>query len=754
MEFNLLNLLMVLLLAAVCGGLFARFGYPALMGEMLAGMVFGPMLLGWIHGSEGLSLLAEIGVFLMMLYIGIEVDHRDLMKASWAGLMAAAGGFFVPFVAGFIVMRIFFAHDITSSLFVGLVMGITSLATKSRALMELKLLGTRFANVLLAAALVCDTLGLVVFAGITGLAGTSGAGVGGVLLVLVKALAFFGIATLIGIQVFPWIGRLFRVLGFTERTTNFTLVILVGLVFAEMAEIAGLHSIIGAFFAGLFIREEVLKRKVSHEVSALVRDVSLGFLAPVFFVSAGFKIDLSILWNSPSFVLILLGVALFAKLTGTMIFCLFAKVGWREGLAIGAGMNGQGAVAIIVAEIALEMGLVDESLYSLLVMLAFFTTGLEPFLLKLSGLWLKRSGVLTRSDDDRRLILIASASPLARLMARELAVTEKVLLIDTNANLVQAAQAEGFSALQGNVLNEDLLDLAGAAGARVFIAMTANHEVNRLSSTMAREMFGVPQVWSWPQMGVPALPPGGNATDTSSGDGVAPGQAARWNDWIVRKEVSPVAVNIVQPMRGTNFSGILIEHKLFPLVVERKGRRIPAVVADDLLPGDILHGIRREERPAEPDVFTELLRACPVVDVSGRVDYLDVFRRAAEVLSPGIGLPPDTIVDLLKRREEESSTVVTDGLAIPHVIIDGDQPVALAVVRCRDGVVFPGADAAAPVRFIFTIIGARSARNLHLRILSAIAQLFQNTAFEDLITVAPDEESVRRVILEARRRRT
>ncbi len=747
MELSLINLLLVLLLAAVGGAVVSRLGYPSMMGEMVAGIIFGPMLLGWVQDSAGLHLLAEIGVFLMMLYIGIEVDHRDLMKASWSGLLAALGGFMIPMIAGYWAVSHFYGKSLEAGLFIGLAMGITSLATKSRALIELKLLGTRVANVLLAAALVCDTLALVVFAGIIGFAESASPDLMQVLVVLIKAALFFGVAILIGLRVFPLIGELFRKLKFTERTTNFTLVIMIGLFFAELAELAGLHSIIGAFIAGLFIREEVLKRKVSHEVSGMVHDVSIGFLAPVFFVSAGFKVDISVLWTDAAFLFMLVGIALVTKVLGTWLFYAPTRRGWREGLVIGAGMNGQGAVAIIIAEIGFQMGLITQSIFSTLIFMAFFTTALEPVFLKAGARWLRRRDALVRADDGRKMILIAGATPLARSLGRELAKSEPVCLLDNNRNLVQTANMEGLHALQGNILNEDFFDVAGAAQARVFLAMTTNQEVNRIASTQARNMFGVPQSWMWPAP-APAIatPPGGLPVSENLPMGLS-----AWNEWITTKAVEPVSFSMTRSLVVDSFDGMVNLLQVMPLTIERDGQRYPAMVMDELRKGDVVVGIRHRAGPEDRDIFEELIAGCPVLDVEGRVDAGALFAKAGEKLSPLVGLPPEEVAALLMAREEESTTVVAPGLAIPHVILEGDQPVAMLVARSRDGTSFPG-QGDTPVQFTFVIIGSRQARNLHLRILSAIAQLYQKPGFEDMLTAARDPEAMRQVILGMRRK--
>ncbi|MDX1664042.1 MAG: cation:proton antiporter, partial [Candidatus Promineifilaceae bacterium] len=173
MEFSILNLLLVLLSAWVAGNLVARVGYPSIFGELAAGIILGPPLLGLLHGSEALDVLAEVGVLLMMLYIGMEIDPKELFKASWPGLLAAIGGFVTPFALAYLVV-VAMGGTVAAGLFVGIAAGVTSLATKSRILVDLKLLDTRVAHVLMAGALIADTLALLVFAVIIGLFDASG----------------------------------------------------------------------------------------------------------------------------------------------------------------------------------------------------------------------------------------------------------------------------------------------------------------------------------------------------------------------------------------------------------------------------------------------------------------------------------------------------------------------------------------------------------------------------------------------------
>jgi mannitol/fructose-specific phosphotransferase system IIA component (Ntr-type) len=478
----------------------------------------------------------------------------------------------------------------------------------------------------------------------------------------------------------------------------------------------------------------------------MVHDVSLGFLAPVFFVTAGFKVNIAVLWTDTAFLGVIIFVALVTKVLGTWLFYLPTRNGWREGLVIGLGMNGRGAVEIIIAEIGLQMGLINQTMFSVLVFMAFFTTALEPVFLKAGAHWLRKRRLLVRGDDQRKLTLIAGASPLARQLARDLAGGEQVCLLDSNANLIQAATMEGLNAMKGNVLNEDFFDVAGAAQAETLIAMTANQEVNRIAATQARNIFGVPEAWTWPVEAPLTTGPHPEAGE------ILTVSLTAWNEWITRKEVEAVRFSMIRALPVSTFQALVSVLQLMPLVVEREGRRYPAMTIDGLLRGDEVYGLRRLSVAGDQaDLFEELMSACPVMDMAGPTTAEEVFRIAGEKLSPLAGVSAAEISGKLMAREKENTTVIAPGLAIPHITLGGDQPVSLLLVRTRDGATYldPGQR---PVQTTLVIAGSRETRSLHLRIISAIAQLYQRPGFEDMLLAARDTEAIRQVVLNMRRR--
>lgn len=481
----------LVLTAAVAGGKVSeRFGYPSILGEIVAGMVFGPPLLGILNSNVPLVILGEFGVLLMMLYIGMHLQPDDLKKASMPGLYAAVGGFLVPTVLGIILM-LAFEKTLLEAIFVGLAMGVTSLATKSRILVDLKILDTRIAHVLVAAALMSDVAVLVAFSAIIGPGTGEGASVVTALLTGGRAVAFGAVAYLIGRVALP---RAMKAIGNPDPDRGRALlsVIVFGLAMAWAAEAAGIHAILGAFVAGLFIDTSIMTSKASREVQNRLATVSVGTLAPIFFVTAGFEVSLAVFRTDLLLLTLVIAVATVGKIVGTAVFYLLSGNGWREGIILGTGMNGRGAVEIIVAEIALAQGLIDRQVFSILVFMAIFTTATVPILLTIGVRWLRSRGELVKAG-DRTTTVIVGAGPLARTLGSILREATPTVLIDTNRANQLAGERLGLTVVPGSGFEEPTLHDAGIDHASRFIAATPNAEVNLLAAQLARDL-GVPEV--------------------------------------------------------------------------------------------------------------------------------------------------------------------------------------------------------------------------------------------------------------------
>ncbi len=490
---NILNISAVLLAAYLGGIAIRKIGYPAILGELLIGILLGPGLLGVLELTESIHVLAEIGIILLMVYIGMEIDFHDLRKASWPALLAAFGGFFVPFALGYFAI-VWLGGTPMAGLFVAIAIGVTSLATKSRILIDLKLLNTRIALVLMAGALISDTLALVIFSGITNFAESSTVNTGALLLIAAKIILFFGITISIGLFVLPRLGQYISRAGIKNSTAYFTMILIVTFGYCELAELAGMHSILGAFMAGLFIKDNLFPRKISKELNKAFFDVSIGFMAPIFFVSAGFFVDVTVFQTDLGLLVLITFLAIIGKIVGTALFYLPSRNGWREGITIGTGMNGRGAVEIIIAEIGLEMGIIDKTIFSILVFMAIFTTLTVPVLLNWTSKWLRRRGELVYLDKRKGAILVG-VNPLSLLLAHKMSPKLPVTLVDNNPERVAQASALGLNCLQGNALNEEVLEEAKPENVATLIGLTTNSQVNLLAAQLAHDSFLIPHTY-------------------------------------------------------------------------------------------------------------------------------------------------------------------------------------------------------------------------------------------------------------------
>ena len=252
----LISLLLILVTAWLLGSLFYRFGLPFVLGELLAGVILGSPLLGLIGPSYAIELLAEMGIFFVMFHTGMEMDPKELVEHIWPSLAVAAGGFVLPFALGYFTTRIF-GGTVIQSLFVGMGISITAIAVQSIILHSMKISRTYIGHIIIGAAIADDIFALIGLSVLLGLAKTGTINVANIIILFLKVGAFFGFTILLGHFVIP---------KFTKNLHDhegkaFTFAIATALAMAYLAELAGLHLIIGAFLAGQFIRKEIMDKK-------------------------------------------------------------------------------------------------------------------------------------------------------------------------------------------------------------------------------------------------------------------------------------------------------------------------------------------------------------------------------------------------------------------------------------------------------------------------------------------------------------
>jgi mannitol/fructose-specific phosphotransferase system IIA component (Ntr-type) len=599
----------------------------------------------------------------------------------------------------------------------------------------------------MAGALISDTLALIAFAAIMGVVDVGTVDVADLSLVTLKALLFFGVTVTVGYKAFPWLGRRMAEAGLTNRTFHFTLVLLIAVTFAQLAEVAGLHGILGAFVAGLFIRDNVLGRSLARDLTSSVREASLGLLAPIFFVTAGFEVSFRIFVGSDLWLLLaIVGVSVVGKILGTVLFYLPTGHGWREGLTVGMGMNGRGAVEIIVAGIGLERGLISQEIFSILVFMAIFTTASVPIMLKWGTDWLKARGELVRSGAERQGTVIVGAGPLGRLLAKHLSTPGPVRLIDSNPDRCRLAEEAGLRAYCGNALQEQDLSEAGAAEAGSLVALTTNPAVNALVARMATETFGIRDVYV-----VQVTPEELNrdgALQHLRASILFGGPLAReeWEHRVALDAYSAFEQEVEDETTGAAFRDALENGgQYLPLLVRHGESASPFHTASRLRPRDRVVILRPEgARRRGSESFRQIVRTCRILDLDEPLTAEEFFVLAAAQLTSD-GEQRTLLLEALKSRESLGSTVLARGLAIPHVTAPVPGIAPLLVARSRSGISFPGV--AEPVHAVFTLVRVPGGAGSDLQTLAAIAQVASRSDFRARWREAADTEELRDFIM-------
>jgi len=372
---NIQPLLILMVVIWGAGKIFRVFSLPIIFGELIGGIIVGPVGFNLIDpNSEIIKILAELGIFFLMLHTGLETDPKKLFSSSKKSILIALGGAIIPFLGGYFVAR-FFDQNIESSLFIGMGLSITAIAISARLFKEYKIQKTEVAHTTLGAAIVDDVLALILFSVVLTIAKEGVFDVNQILIMLAKTILFFVIILFIGHKTSKHIPKFLVNKGFT---LTFIMALLLGLI----AEEIGLHSIFGAFLAGLFIQEEIVDEKIFNKIEDRIYGLSYSFLGPIFFASLAFSLDFTAVFNAPWFLFSILIIATIGKVLGSGVMALVQKINWQNSLIIGISMNSRGAVELIIASIGLNQGIIDKDVFSILVLMAFFTTIVSIFSMK------------------------------------------------------------------------------------------------------------------------------------------------------------------------------------------------------------------------------------------------------------------------------------------------------------------------------------------------------------------------------------
>ncbi|HEU4904954.1 MAG TPA: cation:proton antiporter [Solirubrobacterales bacterium] len=370
----ILGLFLVLLAAKIGDEVFKRIGQPAIVGEILAGVLIGPSLLGLVELGEVLEVFAELGVIFLLFWVGLETRISEMRAVGPTALSVGVIGVVLPFAGG-LALALGLGEETGTAVFLGAALAATSVGITSAVLIELGLIRTRAARTLLGAAIVDDILALILVAVATGVAAEGGLDPVELAVVIGLALAFVAFFALGGTRAMARRPQLLKEPRFSESPLLPAVILCLGV--AVLAAQIGLAAIIGAFLAGLMVAETKEQHPIEDEVAPLY-----AFFPPFFFVAIGIQLDLGALLDLDTLGLLaaVTVVAAATKLAGAWIGARKMKPDERRLVAI--GMIPRGEVGIIVAGIGAIAGVIDEQLFAVIVAMSILTTLVVPPLLR------------------------------------------------------------------------------------------------------------------------------------------------------------------------------------------------------------------------------------------------------------------------------------------------------------------------------------------------------------------------------------
>lgn len=375
--------LAIFIFAAKLGGYISyRLGQPSVLGELIVGLLLGPSVINLLHlpffSDEHLPTtiheLAELGVLFLMFIAGLGLHLSDLAKSGKVAALAGTLGVVFPVVFGALV-GLGFGMELQPAIFVGLILGATSVSISAQTLMELKVLRSRVGVGLLGAAVFDDIL-VVLFLSVFIALATPGGGSGlmGVLIILLRMVVYLVIFSVIGFYLFPRWSRRVGNLPVSQGLLAFTIILI--LLYGWAAEAIGnMAAITGAFLAGVLLSRSPLKERIEAGISP----VAYGFFVPIFFINVGLSANARLLTGDN--LLLFLGmtvVAVIGKVFGSGLGAQLSGFTQREALQLGVGMMSRGEVGLIVATVGITQGQIDQDIFAAVVGVVIITTLLTP----------------------------------------------------------------------------------------------------------------------------------------------------------------------------------------------------------------------------------------------------------------------------------------------------------------------------------------------------------------------------------------
>ena len=384
----LLQMIVIILAARSLGALFRRIGQPSVTGEIMAGILLGPSLLGLIlpgahqflfpaESLGALKLFSQIGVILFMFVVGIELDLQHLRQKAQAAVLVSHASIVVPFFLG-VGLSLFLYQELAPAnisfnafaLFMGIAMSITAFPVLARIIEERGLGRSPLGALAIACAAVDDVTAWCILAIVVAIVKADGWG--GAIQTIALALAFIAVMVML---VRPQAARIFQAeVGKETHSQGLVAGVLVFVfVSALFTEVIGIHSLFGAFLAGVVLPAQARLRSFLRE---RLETFSAAFLLPLFFAFTGLRTQIGLLddWASWLLCAAIIGVAIVGKMGGSMLAARWTGMGWKDSFVVGTLMNTRGLIELIVLNIGYDLGILSPRIFTMMVIMALVTT--------------------------------------------------------------------------------------------------------------------------------------------------------------------------------------------------------------------------------------------------------------------------------------------------------------------------------------------------------------------------------------------
>ncbi len=372
----------ILVIAFLFGELFKRIGLPSVVGQIIAGLLFGIPLLKNLLFDDGSALLiidflATLGILLLLFLAGLEIEIEKIKETSRDSILVSLSSALVPFTLGFFfILALFPSYGFLTALIFGGAMMVTSEGTKVKVLMELNSLNTRLGAVMLAAGAIDDIFEVLFLSLVVIFA--KGGSLLDLAMVPVEMVIFLVIAFISFKVISKALKYLDKIPG--EETGLFSVVMIFVLVLAAFSESLNVGYLIGAILGGFLLQISLkgISKRHKKEMINVIKLVALGFIVPFFFVNVGLTFDLSTFFSNTALIVATVIIAFFGKLIGTLIVKPVSTLSWKQLYYTGWAMNSRGAAELVIALVAIQYGLIPLEVFSALVAMSIITTLIFP----------------------------------------------------------------------------------------------------------------------------------------------------------------------------------------------------------------------------------------------------------------------------------------------------------------------------------------------------------------------------------------